>query len=457
MVIALAGAGVNGVTAMAAPPAPSPGTAEPQRCALHADGEAPPTTTPAQVNMDAAKLREAIEFATAGNRLSVQVYRHNCLVGGSELNPVTAELPWNVWSSTKSVTAMLTGIAYTQGKIELDASIGKYLPPGPGWGDAQHRAITVRQLLTQASGLEQSVGAEAASSGAGLDSSVVKQALALPVVHEPGIHFAYGQRPVDLLAHGVERAVGEDLQAYAQRNLFGPIGISSSDYVWLRDRAGNTYGFANLYLKPRDFARLGLLMVNNGSWRGTQLISPEYIAKATTPSKTNACHGFLFWLNHAPCIGPSVPSRHVYPQAPLAGMPSDGYAMVGFLRQNNFIVPSLGLVVTWTGVLGDHSLDPATALSVSPNSELVHGFLRILGQAFTDVSLPDPGPYQHEHNFDFQPEQFADPRLLLGAFGIGPYAPTDCNVAVCGGAIPGLGLAQNGEAIAGSLIAGLEG
>ncbi|WP_253862355.1 hypothetical protein [Prauserella halophila] len=85
--------------------------------------------------------------------------------------------------------------------------------------------------------------------------------------------------------------------------------------------------------------------------------------------------------------------------------------------------------------------EQSVGAEAASNSELVHGFLRILGQAFTDVNLPDPGPYQHECNFDFQPEQFADPRLLLGAFGVGPYAPSDCNVVVCRDAIQGVGLA----------------
>ncbi|RSN55157.1 hydrolase [Amycolatopsis sp. WAC 04182] len=407
-------AGLCGVPAAASGP---PG--EPLRCALPAGGAEPRTATPAQVGMDATKLAEAIRFAASRNRLSVRVFRFNCLVAEGPLNPVTNTVPLNVWSSTKSVVSILAGIAHTQGRIELDAPIGRYLPAGAGWGDAAHRAITVRQLLNQESGLKQSIGTEAASSVLGLDTNVVKQALALPIVREPGTYFDYGQRPVDLLAHVVERAVGQDLQTFAQHNLFGPIGISRSDYVWLRDRTGNTYGFANLYLKPGDLARVGLLLLNNGDWRGKQVFAPGYLTRATKPSDTNPCYSHLFWLNRAPCVGPSIPSRHVYSQAPLAGMPSDAYATVGFLHQSNFVVPSLGLVVTWTGVLGDHSLDPATLQSISPNSELHHGFFRLLGRAFTDLGLPDPGPYRPEYNFDVRPGQFADPEVLLGAFGIG--------------------------------------
>src|SRR5699024_9305472 len=133
--------------------------------------------------------------------------------------------------------------------------------------------------------------------------------LALPVEHEPGTFFEYTQHGPDLLAFVVQRAVGEDLQRFAQDNLFTPLGIDEGDYYWARDRSGNTYGYAFLYLPPVDFARLGLLMLNVGQWRDEQIISADYIDQARMPSETNRCYGYLFWVNDSPCTGPSFPSR----------------------------------------------------------------------------------------------------------------------------------------------------
>lgn len=443
-------AGAVGLSATVAPPAVAKATVAASsqaltQCALPAAGTSPAAASPAAEGFNPAKLAAAMTFAETRLRTSVQVFRDNCLVASDPVNTLTGDLPWNIWSSTKSVVSMLAGIAVTQGKLSVDAPIRRYLPAG--LGDAAHRAITVRDLLTQASGLQQAAVSELAPGAPAADTNLVDQALAVPVQYKPGTYFQYSQYTPDLLAYVIQRAVGEDLQAYAQRYLFGPVGIKPGDYFWLRDRSGNTYGFANLYLPPDDFARLGLLMENDGAWNGRQVIAPGYVAAAHQPSATNACYGYLFWLNRAPCTGPSLPSRQTFDVTPLAGLTSQAYAMVGFLQQNNFIDPSLHLVVTWTGTFGDASLDPQTLISASPNSELYHDFLRLLNQAFTSPRLPDPGPYKPTFNLDVAPEQFADPSIALGAIGVGPDAPKGCNLLYCDGAIPVTGTIQNAQGI----------
>ncbi|GAA1875965.1 CubicO group peptidase, beta-lactamase class C family [Williamsia serinedens] len=392
----------------------------------------PQTATPAQVGIDAAKLRTAIAFASSRLRTNVQIYRNNCLVGEGPFNPVTDGVPWNLWSGTKSVVSMVAGVAYSEGRLRLDAPIGDYLPAG--LGDAAHRAITVRDLLTQTSGLKQSIVSEGIPAALDLDIDVVKQALALPILHRPGTFFEYGQHNGDLLAFVVGRAVGEDVQRYAQDKLFGPVGIGPRDWFWNRDRSGNTYGYAFLYMPPDDFARLGLLMLNGGEWNGRRVISTDYVDQARTPTTTNPCYGYLFWLNRGPCTGPSIPSRQTVDAAPFQGLPADTYAMVGLAQQNNFIMPGLGIVVSWTGAFGDVSPDPITTLSGSLNSELYHSFLRLFAASLTSPRLPDPGPYRPTFNLTIDPDEFADPSVALGAFGLGPYAPPGCTVTRCGSA-----------------------
>lgn len=403
----------------------------PVRCALPTTGN-PTTARPDQVDLDAAALDRAIAFASSRLRVNVQVYRNNCLVGTAPQNAVTGNLPWQEWSVTKSVVSMLAGVAVTQGRLRLDDPIGAYLEPGRG--DAAHRAITVRQLLTETAGLQQSIVSEGLTALLDVDPNIVDQGLAAPVQHPAGTYFEYAQHVPDLLAHVVERAVGADLQAFAQQELFGPVGIAAQDYYWARDRSGNTYGYAFLYLPPNDLARLGLLMLNDGAWNGDRIISADYVHQASAPSPANPCYGFLFWTNNAPCTGPSIPSRQTVDVAPLAGLPPDAYAMVGFLQQNAFIVPSLGLLVTWNGVLGDVSPDLSTVISANIVSELYHDFFRALGPAFLDVRLPDAGAYVPSFNTTVDPAQFASLAVLLGPFGIGPNAAPGCTVLACGSA-----------------------
>ena len=419
------------VAPVALPTVPTATAAPSQaRCALPQGSAAPDSATPSSVGIDKAKLDDAIAFAASRMRTHIEVYRNNCLIGNGPLNAVTGNIPWNLFSSTKSVISMLAGVAYTQGRLDLGASIDKYLPAGTV--DRSHAAITVRDLLTQSSGLRQSIVSEALTAGLDVDPDIAKEALALPVQHKPGTFFEYTQHGPDLLAYVVQRAVGEDLQEFAQRTLFGPLGIDQHDYYWARDRSGHTYGYAFLFMPPKDYSRLGLLMLNDGVWGGRRIIGSDYIRQAHTPSASNRCYGYLFWVNDSPCTGPSFPSRQTIQQAPLAGLPSDAYAMVSFLQQNNFIVPSLGLLVSWNGILGDVSPDPGTLLSASLNSELYREFFRKLVAAFRTPRIPDPGPYRPTMNLDFDPVQFADPNIALGALGFGPYAPSNCTVLRCG-------------------------
>ncbi|OZF06993.1 hydrolase [Rhodococcus sp. 15-1154-1] len=371
----------------------------------------------AEVGMDAAAVQRAVDFASSRLRTNIQIFRNNCLVGSGPLNDVTGNTPWHLWSSTKSIVSMLAGVAVTQGRLDVDSPIGRYLPAGEG--DDAHRAITVRALLTQSSGMDQGIVAEGIVPGLGFGVDAPAQALTLPI-SQPG-RFQYSQLGPDLLAYVVENAVGEDLQAFAQRELFDPIGIAPQDYYWARDRTGHTYGFALMFLPPNDFARLGMLMANDGAWNGRRIIGSEYIRQLRTPSEANQCYGYLFWLNNTPCIGPSFPSQQTLNTPMLAGMPDDAYAMVGFLQQNNFIIPSLGIQVTWNGVLGDVSPDLSTILSASTNSELYTNFFRALGEALPDEDLPSI-PYEPTFNRDIDVSSFFDPDILLGTLGLGPDA-----------------------------------
>ncbi len=142
---------------------------------------------------------------------------------------------------------------------------------------------TVRNLLTESSGMEVAVAAEGATGLAQLDPNVVAQALAMPIERPQGTMFRYSQRAVDLLVYVIQQSVGEDFQSFAQRKLFDPLGIARSDYYWARDRAGNTYGHAHLILPPDDFAKLVLLVGNRGRWNSQQVISEDYMGERDRP------------------------------------------------------------------------------------------------------------------------------------------------------------------------------
>ncbi|MFC6014551.1 serine hydrolase domain-containing protein [Nocardia lasii] len=407
-------AGVIAAVLVSVSPVVAPAAATPDtRCEV-TSGRDLERATPEQVGLDSAKLTAALQFATTRNRLNVQVFRHNCLVGEGLRNHETGSVAWNIWSVTKSVVSMLAGIASDQGKLDISAPIDRYLPPG--LGDALHRSITVEHLLTETSGMKVGVLTEGITAVIPVDPNSAVQALAVELSNPPGTTFSYSQRNVDLLSYVIELAVGEPLQDFAQRELFDPLGIARADYYWARDRSGHTYGYAHLMMPPDNLAKLGLLVANDGRWGARRVLSAEYLRQARTPSPQNSCYGYLFW------IGPGCAESPKF-------LPADTFFMSGLALQNVFFIPSLDLMVMWTGTFGNVSAYGPTGILAHPE-ELPHEFFRRLFAAFTDTPVPTAQPYV-EPPLQFEASKLVDANILLAVFGIGPGAYPGCTVFNC--------------------------
>jgi CubicO group peptidase (beta-lactamase class C family) len=406
-----------------------------KHCALPAAGQPFATATPAQEDLNSSQVAQAVDTFSARIRLSVQVFRNNCLVAGDPLNSLTGQAHNNLFSVTKSVTSMLAGIAISRGELALKAPIGRYLPHGQGWGDRAHRAITVRQLLTQTSGIAEAILAEAATTGS--DPNLAQEALAQPIEHRPGTHFEYSQLGPALLAYVVQRAVGTNLRAFAQHQLFGPIGIPFGSYLWLEDRSGTPYGYSNLFLTPTQLARLGLLMQNHGQWNGHRVVPAAYVRKVRKPTATNGCYGRLFWTNGGrPCTGANIPAAQTVRHRAVPSAPRDMYEMNGTGGQLNVMLPNLHMTVTTTGFFGDAYPDPSILLGATPG-DMQYDFFRTLMKAVEDVHVHDPGPYHGDPiNLDVNPVNYLDPQVLVRDVDSNP----SCNVLVCDGTVPSQGL-----------------
>lgn len=402
--------------------------------------------TPAQEGIDAAKLRSAVDQLSVRSRLSIRVFRNNCQVAANALAPLTDQVHNDLWSVTKSVVSMLTGIAEGDGDLALDDPIGKYLPTGAGWGDRAHRAITIRQLLTQTSGLHQAILSEAGTLG--VDPSLAQEALAQPFEYPAGTKFQYFQLGPALLGYVVQRAVGEDLGSYAQRRLFTPVGIRSGSYFWLRDRSGLPYGYANLFLTPPQLARLALLMGNGGRWRGRQVVPASYVRAVSRPTKTNGCYGLLFWTNRGkPCTGADITDAQTLQRRAIPSAPADAYEMNGTGGQLAIMIPSLHMTVVTTGYFGSLSLDPPVLLGAAPD-EMQWTFFRALMKAVEDAHVADPGPYRGDPiDLNVDPINYLDPAVLLRDIVTNP----SCNIVFCNGTVPTKGLIQNLQGLAGLL------
>lgn len=400
-------------------------------CAEPAAGQAVQRADPAAAGLDPAALTDAIDFGTAKGAYAIQVYRHGCLVGD---RTGTGNLPAPLASSSKGVASVAVGRAITLGYFGLDDPLGKFFPQA----DAAHAALTVRQVLNQTTGLRFSWAADIA----GIATDEVLQTLATPPAFEPGTTFQYAQAVLVLLPKIVEITTGMDFQDFVQREVMQPLGIARDQWVWLRDRSGNTAVNGGLAMRADDLARLGLLLLHEGRWGGAQLIDPDYIRQARQPTEANGGYGFLFWLNAGDSYKTAtVPTAKVFDHPMFPGAPRDLYAFVGALGQFNVVIPSRDMVIVRLGVPGGIDTgNVQTSLAAESNPDNKE-FLRRVVAAVADVPAePVDDPYRYGDHFGpiigdlddlafwVDPEHTA--QILLG---VGPYAPSNCNVLWCNG------------------------
>ncbi|MDO3650686.1 serine hydrolase domain-containing protein [Nocardia mangyaensis] len=384
---------------------------------------------PAAAGIDPAALQDAMAFGADKGAYAIQVYRHGCLVGDDTR---TGNLPMPLASTTKGVASVAVGRAISMGYFGLDDPLGKFFPQA----DAEHAALTVRQVLTQTTGLRFTWAADLA----GLATDEVTQTLQTPFAFEPGTTFQYGQAVLALLPAIVEITTGMDFQDFVQRELMAPLGIDRDQWVWLRDRSGNTAVNGGLAMRADDLARLGHLLLADGRWGDRQLIDVDYLAQAREPTEANGGYGFMFWLNAGDSYKTAtLPTAKVFDHPMFPGSPRDMYSFVGALGQFVTIVPSRDMVIVRLGTPA--SIDPGnvqTSLAAESNPDNKEFLRRVVASVEDMPDEPYDDPYRYSDSFGplvanlddlaFWTDPAEVSQILLG---VGPYAAADCNLLWC--------------------------
>src|SRR5262249_39826503 len=150
-------------------------------------------------------------------------------------------------SVTKSIVSMAFGRLLALGKLKtLDEPVHTFYPE---WRQGRKREITIRQLLTQTSGLQADP-----MTGTEIDGSpdLVHLALCAELADAPGSRFFYNNKATNLLAGIVHRVSGRRLDEFIKQEIFAPLQIS--DVRWERDHAGNPDAMSGLEIRPADLA-----------------------------------------------------------------------------------------------------------------------------------------------------------------------------------------------------------
>lgn len=250
-------------------------------------------------------------------------------------------------STSKSVTSALVGIAIDQGFIaSTDVSFyGLFNYASYRSWDPRKDTMTLEDALTMRLGLEWDEWTYPYTS---LNNDLValntyntdwaKALLDLPMVEDPGTSFTYNTAATSAIGQAVENAIGMPLAEFANANLFYPMQIT--DAVWARTPTGLPVGGSGLFLRARDLAKFGQLYLDNGAWQGQQLISADWIADTVVRrvdisswASYSEAYGFQWWLDDLS-----------YDFQPVETWVTSGYG-----GQYLFVIPSLDLVVAFTG------------------------------------------------------------------------------------------------------------
>ena len=258
-------------------------------------------STPEEQGFDFIKLTEGLQALKDKSRIdSLLIVRDGCVVLDAYFYPYDNSLPHKLASITKSVMTTLIGIAADQGKIQLAQPMVSYFP-GRAIANlnARKRQITIRHLIGMRNGFQSGCLSGDAATLAKMRSQPnwVQAALDREMAEEPGTRFCYDSPGMHLLSAILQQATGTSALDFARQNLFGPLGIR--DVMWQSDPQDYTDGWGNLFLKPRDAAKIGYLWLNDGRWDGRQIISAEWVADSVKPwSSAGADHyGYGWWVS----------------------------------------------------------------------------------------------------------------------------------------------------------------
>jgi len=204
------------------------------------------------------------------------------------------EMARNSFSVSKSFTSIAAGIAIDEGKLSLNGNVADVFgdlvrKPGKRLG-----ALTIEHLLTMTRGHKTFSRPVTAA-----------EALAQPLVYQPGTRFVYDNGSTLLLSALFTRKTGKTVREFLLDKLFRPIGIP--DPQWPESEDGYTLGATGLVLTTTDLARFGQFLLQKGQWKNKQIVSSGWIDSAGRPQINTGSHrpdsdlgyGYGFW-----------PSRH---------------------------------------------------------------------------------------------------------------------------------------------------
>ncbi len=349
--------------------------------ACSTDGVNPPNETPQdeyaidaltdsekgayELNMETLEgIVTGIEEGNYGNIHSLVIIQNDGLVLEEYFQGWTRHMRHPCFSVTKSFTSALIGIAIEQGYIgSVDEELLGFFPEYDDLENPDERkeSITLESVLSMTSGFEWNEANVFENGLNGLRSSTdwIEYTLELPMASENTItEFNYNTAATHLLSGVLENTTGQSAAAFAEENLFAPMGVTG--WHWLTDYNGlyNTGGFfGGLHMHPVDMAMFGYLYLNNGRLNGEQIVPESWVQQSVAGNITAYNlfeYGYLWW-RFADWY-----YNIIYKELAPSPQTNDIFRAYGFGGQLIYVIPHLDMVIVITGW---DPLDPGEMLN----------------------------------------------------------------------------------------------
>jgi len=309
------------------------GTAQAQTLAT-ADEAGFPVAVPEAVGMDSAALVRLSEWIRK-DRLDVRsliVVKDGKLVFERYAQGVDRDFNHELYSVTKTVTALTFGILAGEGKIATEDRVAPWIErthPNFHAALADKQAIELRHVMSMSTGLFYDFKPTDDPIYYGAPDRLKLAAETTPK-RAPGEAFEYTDVNPILASATLGADAGMPLEKYAEGKLFHPMGMSH--YAWERaDDKGLVSSGWGLRLRAMDMAKVGQLVLNGGRWNGQQLVSQAAMRTLTAPTSA-PWYGMYWWINDIVATEPEV------------------HAM-GFKGQFIVVLPQRNAVVVMTSML----------------------------------------------------------------------------------------------------------
>jgi CubicO group peptidase (beta-lactamase class C family) len=286
----------------------------------------------------AGKVQDSDKFLRETDTVAMLViekgklrYENYWLTGGEDVN-------WMSMSVGKSFVSAMVGIALEEGLINsVEDPITRYVPDLSG---SAYDEVRIKDILQMSSGARWNEDysdpdsdimryAQAFGSGGSLDAFTAT----LVREREPGTFNYYNSTDTQALGMLLVNVTGKPLADYAEEKLWQPLGMQDSAY-WITDDAGMEMAAGGLQVTARDYAKLGLLYLNNGNWNGVQIVPEDWVHDSVTPDAPHVMPG----------VHEDFPLGYGY-QWWLPESDEGEYAAIGVYNQFIYVNPTRNLVI----------------------------------------------------------------------------------------------------------------